>query len=81
MIVTVGAGGSIDADSLTSPIVGFIFDQQGLMYSLSSSRALRSPASRDEPRRRELRSHIPTRAAHVGDWHLADQTVLRSNVR
>jgi len=35
VIVTVGAGGSIDTDSLTSPIVGFILDQQGLMYSLS----------------------------------------------
>ena len=35
VIVTVGAGGSIDTDSLTSPIIGFILDQQGLMYSLS----------------------------------------------
>ena len=35
MIVTVGAAGSIDTDSLTSPIIGFILDQQGLMYSLS----------------------------------------------
>jgi lipid-binding SYLF domain-containing protein len=35
VIVTVGAAGSIDTDSLTSPIIGFILDQQGLMYSLS----------------------------------------------
>jgi lipid-binding SYLF domain-containing protein len=35
VIVTVGAAGSIDSDSLTSPIIGFILDQQGLMYSLS----------------------------------------------
>jgi lipid-binding SYLF domain-containing protein len=35
VIVTVGASGSIDTDNLTSPILGFVFDQQGLMYSLS----------------------------------------------
>jgi lipid-binding SYLF domain-containing protein len=35
VIVTVGAGGSIDTDNLTSPIIGFVFDQEGLMYSLS----------------------------------------------
>src|SRR5689334_10012559 len=35
VVVTLGAAGSIDTDSPTSPILGFIFDQQGLMYSLS----------------------------------------------
>jgi lipid-binding SYLF domain-containing protein len=35
VILTTGAAGSIDTDSLTSPIIGFILDQQGLMYSLS----------------------------------------------
>jgi lipid-binding SYLF domain-containing protein len=35
VVVTLGAAGSIDTDTLTSPILGFIFDQQGLMYSLS----------------------------------------------
>ena len=35
VIVNIGAGGSIDTDNLTSPIIGFIPDQQGLMYSLS----------------------------------------------
>jgi lipid-binding SYLF domain-containing protein len=35
VIVTVGAAGTIDTDNLTSPIIGFILDQQGLMYSLS----------------------------------------------
>ena len=35
VIFTVGAAGSIDTDNLTSPIIGFILDQQGLMYSLS----------------------------------------------
>lgn len=35
VVVTVGAAGSIDTDSLTTPIIGFIFDQVGLMYSLS----------------------------------------------
>lgn len=35
VVVTLGAGGTIDTDNLTSPIIGFIFDQTGLMYSLS----------------------------------------------
>jgi lipid-binding SYLF domain-containing protein len=35
VVVNLGAAGSIDTNSLTSPILGFIFDQQGLMYSLS----------------------------------------------
>jgi lipid-binding SYLF domain-containing protein len=35
VVVTVGAGGAIDTDTLTSPVIAFIFDQQGLMYNLS----------------------------------------------
>src|SRR6476660_2120170 len=35
VVVTVGAGGSIDTDNLTSPVIAFIFDAQGLMYNLS----------------------------------------------
>ena len=35
VVVTVGAGGSIDTDTLTSPVIAFIFDAQGLMYNLS----------------------------------------------
>ena len=35
VVVTVGAGGSIDTDTLTSPVIAFILDQQGLMYNLS----------------------------------------------
>jgi lipid-binding SYLF domain-containing protein len=35
VVVNLGAGGSIDTDSLTSPIIAFVLDQQGLMYSLS----------------------------------------------
>ncbi len=35
VIVTLGAGGAIDTDTLTSPIIAFILEQQGLMYSLS----------------------------------------------
>ena len=35
VVITLGAGGTIDTDNLTSPIIGFIFDQTGLMYSLS----------------------------------------------
>ena len=34
-IITVGAGGSIDTSRISSPIVGFIFDQKGLMYNLT----------------------------------------------
>jgi lipid-binding SYLF domain-containing protein len=34
-IVTLGAGGSIDTESLTSPVLGFILDPSGLMYNLT----------------------------------------------
>jgi lipid-binding SYLF domain-containing protein len=34
-IITVGAGGSIDTDKITSPVVGFILDPTGLMYNLT----------------------------------------------
>lgn len=34
-IITVGVGGSIDTDKITSPVVGFILDPQGLMYNLT----------------------------------------------
>ena len=34
-IVTVGAGGSIDTDKVTSPVIGFILNPQGLMYNLT----------------------------------------------
>jgi len=33
--VTLGTGGSIDTDSLTSPVLGFILDPSGLMYNLT----------------------------------------------
>jgi lipid-binding SYLF domain-containing protein len=35
VVVNLGAGGSIDTDTLTSPIIAFVLDQTGLMYSLS----------------------------------------------
>ena len=35
VVVTLGAAGSIDTDSLTSPIVAFVTDQEGPMYSIS----------------------------------------------
>jgi lipid-binding SYLF domain-containing protein len=35
VVVNLGAGGSIDTDTLTSPIIAFVLDQAGLMYSLS----------------------------------------------
>jgi lipid-binding SYLF domain-containing protein len=34
-IITVGAGGSVDTNKLTSPVVGFILDPKGLMYNLT----------------------------------------------
>lgn len=34
-IVTIGAGGSIDTNKITSPVVGFILDPKGLMYNLT----------------------------------------------
>jgi lipid-binding SYLF domain-containing protein len=34
-IITVGIGGSIDTDKVTSPVIGFIIDQTGLMYNLT----------------------------------------------
>lgn len=34
-IVTVGAGGSIDTNKVTSPVIGFILDPKGLMYNLT----------------------------------------------
>ena len=34
-IITVGAGGSVDSSRVASPVVGFIFDNKGLMYNLT----------------------------------------------
>ncbi len=34
-VIAVGAGGSIDTNTIRSPVVGFIFDQKGLMYNLT----------------------------------------------
>src|SRR5262245_9903972 len=34
-IITVGAGGSVDSSRVSSPVVGFIFDNKGLMYNLT----------------------------------------------
>lgn len=34
-VVAIGAGGSLDSSKLNQPIVGFIFDQKGLMYNLT----------------------------------------------
>jgi lipid-binding SYLF domain-containing protein len=35
VLVTLGADGSIDTNNLTSPVIGFVLDQKGLMYSLT----------------------------------------------
>jgi lipid-binding SYLF domain-containing protein len=34
-IVTLGAGGSIDTNQLSKPVLGFILDTKGLMYNLT----------------------------------------------
>jgi lipid-binding SYLF domain-containing protein len=34
-IVTLGIGGSIDTNKITSPVIGFILDPKGLMYNLT----------------------------------------------
>jgi lipid-binding SYLF domain-containing protein len=34
-VVTTGAGGAIDSNTVKSPAVGFIFGQKGLMYNLT----------------------------------------------
>ncbi len=34
-IITVGVGGSVDTNKVTSPVVGFILDPKGLMYNLT----------------------------------------------
>src|SRR5438876_4846605 len=34
-LITVGAGGSIDTERVTSPVIGFILDSKGLMYNLT----------------------------------------------
>jgi lipid-binding SYLF domain-containing protein len=34
-IIAIGAGGAIDTNSVTKPVIGFIFDQKGLMYNLT----------------------------------------------
>jgi lipid-binding SYLF domain-containing protein len=34
-LITVGVGGSIDTSKIVSPIVGFIYDNKGLMYNLT----------------------------------------------
>jgi lipid-binding SYLF domain-containing protein len=34
-IIAIGVGGAIDTNSVTKPVIGFIFDQKGLMYNLT----------------------------------------------
>ena len=34
-VITVGAGGAIDATQINQPVVAFVFDSKGLMYNLS----------------------------------------------
>ncbi len=34
-LITIGAGGAIDSNSITDPIIGFVFGEKGLMYNLT----------------------------------------------
>ena len=34
-VITVGAGGEVDSQTINQPVVAFIFDSKGLMYNLS----------------------------------------------
>ena len=34
-LITVGAAGSVDTNTVTQPVIGFILDQKGLMYNLT----------------------------------------------
>ena len=34
-IVTIGAGGAVDTNSIRGPVIGFIFNNKGLMYNLT----------------------------------------------
>ncbi len=34
-LVTLGAGGSLDTNQITKPVIGFILDEKGLMYNLT----------------------------------------------
>jgi len=34
-LITIGAGGAIDTNTVTSPVIGFVLDQKGLMYNLT----------------------------------------------
>lgn len=34
-LVTIGAGGSVDTNQITKPVIGFILDAKGLMYNLT----------------------------------------------
>jgi lipid-binding SYLF domain-containing protein len=34
-LVTVGAGGKVNTDNVLDPIIGFVFNNKGLMYNLT----------------------------------------------
>jgi lipid-binding SYLF domain-containing protein len=34
-VIAIGAGGAIDTNTISSPVIGFIIDQKGLMYNLT----------------------------------------------
>lgn len=48
VLIDIGAGGSIDTDSVKAPIVGFIVGQKGLMYNLTLEGSKISRLKKDE---------------------------------
>ena len=34
-LITVGVGGNIDSNDILDPIIGFVFNNKGLMYNLT----------------------------------------------
>ena len=45
-LITIGVGGSIDTSQVNSPVIGFIFDEKGLMYNLTLEGTKISPIRR-----------------------------------
>ncbi|RME98542.1 MAG: hypothetical protein D6773_14290 [Alphaproteobacteria bacterium] len=45
-LVTVGAGGTVDTNNLLDPIIGFVFNNKGLMYNLTLEGSKISPINR-----------------------------------
>src|SRR5262245_51940001 len=89
-VVTLGTGGAIDTENLTSPVLGFILDPAGLMYNLTpeGSHALseglvhapRAPDCLREPKRQSAEAMLlePLLRSHFDFVHdVVDRRVVR----